>query len=57
MNEVNKYKIYLITTVMVAFTIVNIIKDNNWVCDILAIVVFPLITWAIIELLLKYKTK
>jgi len=57
MTEINKSKLYLILTVMVGFTLVNIIKDNNWVGYLLSLVVFPLITWGLIELLFKYKSK
>jgi hypothetical protein len=57
MSEFNKSKLYLILTVMVGFTLVNIIKDNNWVGYLLSLVVFPLITWGIIELFFKYKIK
>jgi hypothetical protein len=57
MTELNKSKLYLILSVMVGFTLVNIIKDNNWVGYLLSLVVFPLITWGLIELLFKYKSK
>ncbi len=57
MTELNKSKLYLILTVMVGFTLVNLIKDNNWVGYLLSLVVFPLITWGLIELLFKYKSK
>ena len=57
MSKLNKSKLYLILTVMVGFTLVNIVKDNNWVGYILSLVVFPLITWGLIELLFKYKSK
>lgn len=57
MTQLNKSKLYLILTVMVGFTLVNIIKDNNWVGYLLSLVAFPLITWGLIELLFKYKSK
>jgi hypothetical protein len=57
MTELNKFKLYLILTVMVGFTIVNVIKDNNWVGYVLSLLVFPLMTWFMIELFLKYKIK
>jgi len=57
MSELNKSKLYLILTIMVGFTLVNIIKDNNWVGYVLSLIVFPLVTWGIIELLFKYKSK
>lgn len=48
MTELNKSKLYLILTVMVGFTLLNIVKDNNWVGYLLSLVVFPLITWSLI---------
>jgi hypothetical protein len=57
MSEFNKSKLYLILTIMVGFTLVNIIKDNNWVGYFLSLIVFPLVTWGVIELLFKYKSK
>ena len=57
MSELNKSKLYLILTIMVGFTLVNVIKDNNWIGYVLSLIVFPLITWGIIELLFKYKSK
>jgi len=57
MSELNKSKLYLILTIMVVFTLVNVIKDNNWIGYVLSLIVFPLITWGIIELLFKYKSK
>jgi hypothetical protein len=57
MSEFNKSKLYLILTVMVGFTLVNIIKDNNCFGYFLSLIVFPLVTWGIIELLFKYKSK
>jgi hypothetical protein len=57
MSELNKSKLYLILTVMVGFTLVNIIKDNNWIGYVLSLIVFPLFTWGVIELLFKYKSK
>lgn len=57
MTELNKSKLYLILTVLVAFTLFNIINDNNWVGYLLSLVVFPLITWGVIEILFKYKKR
>ena len=57
MKEFNKSKLFLILTVMVGFTLVNIVKDNNWIGYLLSLVVFPLITWGLIELIFKYKSK
>ena len=57
MTELNKLKLYCILTVMVGFTIVNIINNNNWVGYLLSLLVIPMITWILIELFLKYKTK
>jgi len=55
MIKINKLKLYLILTIMVGFTLVNVINDNNWVGYLLSLVVIPLITWGIIELFLKYR--
>jgi len=55
MKKLNKIKIRLILTVMVVFTLVNIIKGNNYIGYILSLVVFPLITWLLIEIMSKYK--
>ncbi len=57
MTELNKSKLYLILTIMVGFTLVNVITVNNWIGYVLSLVVFPLITWGVIELLFKYKSK
>jgi hypothetical protein len=55
MSELNKSKLYTILTVMVGYTLVNIIKGNDVLGYILSLIVFPLITWGMIELLLKCK--
>lgn len=51
----NQEKLSLVITVMVGFTLVNLIKDNNWVGYVLSLIVFPLLTWGLIELVLKFK--
>jgi len=57
MTEYNKSTLYLILTVMVGFTLVNVIHDNNWVGYVLSLIVFPLITWIFCKIFLKYKLK
>jgi hypothetical protein len=54
MSDFNKNKLLIIVSVMIAFTIVTAIKDNHWVGYLLSLVVFPLVTWGIIELMLKF---
>ena len=49
MSELNKKKVLLIISVMIGFTLVNIIKGNNWIGYLFSIVIFPLITWGVIE--------
>lgn len=51
MTELNKNKLMIVGSVMVAFTIVTAIKDNHWVGYLLSLVIFPLITWGVIELM------
>lgn len=54
-GKTNKLKVYIILTVMVGFTLVNIIKNNDALGYILSLIVLPLITLGIIELLFKCK--
>ena len=51
MTELNKNKLMIVGSVVVAFTIVTAIKDNHWVGYLLSLVIFPLITWGVIELM------
>lgn len=55
MKNLNKLKISFIITVMFAFTLINIINNNNWVGYLLSTVIIPLITWLIIEIYLFLK--
>ena len=58
MNDFNKSKLYLIITIMIFFTLANIVSGiNYWVLYLLSLVVFPLITWGLLEFIVKYKLK
>ena len=57
MSDLNKKKILLIITIMIGFTLVNVIKGNNWIGYLLSLVIFPLLTWGVIELYLKFNRK
>ena len=49
MSDINKKKLLFIISVMIGFTLVNIIKGNNWIGYLLSLIIFPLITWGFIE--------
>lgn len=49
MSELNKKKVLFIISVMIGFTLVNIIKGNNWIGYFLSLIIFPLVTWGVIE--------
>jgi len=57
MSELNKAKLYLILTVMVSFTLINVINSNNWIGYLLSLVVLPSVTWLVIEFIIKYREK
>jgi hypothetical protein len=55
MTDLNKSKLHVILTVTVTFTFITAIKDNHWVGYVLTLLVFPLITWGVLELMIKFK--
>ena len=55
MNQRNKAKLYLILSVMINFTILNIMRDSDWVGYLCSLIIQPLLTWGVIELLMKYE--
>ena len=58
MSDINKKKLLFIISVMIGFTLVNIIKGNNWIGYLLSLIIFPLITWGVIEFCIwKLKNK
>ncbi len=57
MSDINKKKLLFIISVMIGFTLVNIIKGNNWIGYLLSLIIFPLITWGFIELYLIFNRK
>ena len=57
MSDINKKKLLFIISVMIGFTLANIIKGNNWIGYLLSLIIFPLITWGFIELYLIFNRK
>lgn len=54
MSDLNKNKLFLVVSVMVSFTIVTAIKDNDWVGYLLSLIIFPIFTWVFVTVLYKY---
>ena len=55
MKPTTKLKMLIILTIMISFTIVSVINSNGYVGLLLSLVIFPLITWIILELMLFFK--
>lgn len=49
MSNINKAKLSIILLVMLLFTSINLLKDNDWLGYLFSLVIFPLITWGVIE--------
>ncbi len=49
MSGINKAKLSIILLVMLLFTSINLLKDNHWLGYLFSLVIFPLITWGVIE--------
>lgn len=58
MSNINKAKLSIILLVMLLFTSINLLKDNDWLGYLFSLVIFPLITWGTIEFCIwKLKNK
>ncbi len=58
MSDINKAKLSLILLIMLLFTSLNLLKDNDWVGYLLSLIIFPLVTWGVIEFCIwKLKNK
>jgi len=55
MKARTKLKVIIILTIMISFTLVSVINSNGLFGIFLSLVVLPLITWLIIELMLYFK--
>ena len=49
MKDLTKGKLGIIGTVMLTFTTLNLIHDNDWIGYLFSLVILPLITWGAVE--------